>query len=256
MRVLQLILASLISGLSYAKLPRFLLRFVVMKYVQFYKINLEEYDVDINNITTFDEFFSRHLRQNVRKIENGIVSPVDGIVYSVGEIENDTILQVKQNRVSVSQLVDERIDAKYYLNLYLSPAHYHRFHAPADLEITKITYIPGYFFSVRPKIAEKRDVFIKNERVVMECSTERRKIWIVVIGAQNVGKIELHALNGLCPTGKTIQEIAFSGKNMYQKSEELGAFHLGSSIVILSENIRFTAQAGKEIRLGTQIASA
>jgi phosphatidylserine decarboxylase len=256
MRVLQKILASFISWLSFAKLPNSVLQLAVKQYIKYYHINLADYDINLSKINTFDAFFSRHLLPNARIIGDGIVSPVDGIVYSVGEIEKHTILQVKQNQIDVSQLVNKDIQANYYLNLYLSPAHYHRFHAPLDLEIKRITYIPGYFFSVRPKIAEKRDVFVKNERVVLECNTERGKIWIVVIGAQNVGKIELQALNGMCPTGKSIREIAITGKSIYQKSKELGAFHLGSSIVLLSENIPFLAQYGREILLGEQIASA
>lgn len=79
---------------------------------------------------------------------------------------------------------------------YLAPGDYHWFHSPADIIISKITHIPGVLKKVDPMSVEKfKNIYNKNEWVVLEGNTKFGKIWMTMIGALNVGSIRLNFLD-------------------------------------------------------------
>ena len=69
-------------------------------------------------------------------------------------------------------LIDPQLGQLYrngeYVTLRLTPSMYHRFHAPYDCSIDKVTYISGDTWNVNP-IALNRiaKLFCKNERAVI-----------------------------------------------------------------------------------------
>lgn len=250
----QIILAKIVGWMAFAKLPPKLLAWVVRRYVKYYKISLEDYDYNENQIACFNDFFTRKLKPNTRPIGEGMVSPVDAAVYAVGEIHEKQIFQIKNQMITVEGLLDsDQFDAKYYMSFYLSPADYHRFHAPIDLIVKSIKYIPGMFYSVRPKVAKKRKVFLKNERVVLTCETTQGKLYLIFVAAQNVGKIALKALGGVCSDDKGIKLFNEFQQDKFQKGDELGVFHMGSSVVMLTENTRLKADELIAVKMGQSI---
>jgi phosphatidylserine decarboxylase len=240
--------------MAFAKLPPKLLHWVIRRYVKYYKISLDDFEYNKNQISCFNDFFTRQLKPNTRPLEEGIVSPVDASVYAVGEIHDGQIFQIKDQKITVEGLLDaDQFAAKHFMSLYLSPADYHRFHAPVDMKVTSIKYIPGMFYSVRPKIAQKRKVFLKNERVVLTCETNQEKLYLVFVAAQNVGKIELKALGGTCPGKKAITLFDEFQQSAFQKGDELGVFHMGSSVVMLTEKTPLVSAENQRIRFGESI---
>lgn len=253
-RFFQIFLAKCVSGLSSFPFPPKLMRLIIRVYEKNYKVNLSECGFENQRYKRFDDFFTRHLLPGARPLEEGFVSPVDATIYASGQIENDCMLQVKSQEISVSDLLsNNQHNAKYFVSFYLSPGDYHRYHAPFDLSIEKVRYIPGKLFSVRPKIAKKRKVFLKNERVVLECKSSRGKIYLVYVAAQNVGKIELNALEGICPKSKRIVEYDEVQIPNFRKGEDMGCFHLGSSVVLLTEAIPLKSLDFNSIQVGQSI---
>lgn len=252
----QILLAKFVGWIAFAKIYPKLLRWVIRRYVKYYKISLDDFDCNETQISCFNDFFTRQLKPNTRPLGKGIVSPVDARVYAVGEIHDGQILQIKDQKITVEGLLDaDRFTAEYFMSFYLSPGDYHRFHAPVDLKVTSIKYIPGMFYSVRPKIAQKRKVFLKNERVVLHCETAQGKLYLVFVAAQNVGKIELKALGGICPDKKGISLFKEFQQSEFQKGDELGVFHMGSSVVLLTEKTPLKQLANYAVKFGEALSN-
>jgi phosphatidylserine decarboxylase len=169
------------------------LRILIRGYIRLFKIDPEEYDFDIKKIKTFNQFFTRKLKPGIRTWKNGLCSPVDGHILSGGKISNGILFQVKGMEFSMEELTgDNNFNDGSFINIYLSPADYHRVHAPFDLHLTAVKHIPGKLLSVSKKNAQNiKGLYTKNERVIL-CgtseygtfyfvfcrSTECRKYWI------------------------------------------------------------------------------
>jgi phosphatidylserine decarboxylase len=111
---------------------------------------------------------------------------------------------------------------------------YHRFHAPHDCRIDRVTYISGDTWNVNP-IALKRveRLFCKNERAILRgnLSGTGHAITMVPVAAVLVASIRLHFLNvvlGLKHAGPTF----FACDASFQKGEEIGWFEHGSTIIV------------------------
>ena len=73
-----------------------------------------------------------------------ICSPSDAIVGACGPIDGTTVLQAKGAPYPLRDLLgDEDLVAHYqrgsYVTLRLKSSMYHRFHAPADLQVEHVT---------------------------------------------------------------------------------------------------------------------
>jgi phosphatidylserine decarboxylase len=132
---------------------------------------------------------------------------------------------------------------------------YHRFHAPFDCSVDKVTYVSGDTWNVNP-IALNRipKLFCKNERAVIR--TQLRPSGIVVtlvpVAAILVASIRLHFLDVLLNTqyrGKT--EIPCSAS--FCKGQEMGWFQHGSTIIVFAPRgvaLCEAVQQGAVIRMG------
>jgi phosphatidylserine decarboxylase len=72
-----------------------------------FKVNLDEaLNPDPNSYATFNEFFTRELKPELRPIAaTSLVSPVDGTISQVGNIVNGTLLQAKGISYSLERLL-------------------------------------------------------------------------------------------------------------------------------------------------------
>ncbi len=125
-------------------------------------------DLDLSEArkTHFDSLhdcFTRELKDGARPVDpdpNVLTSPCDGIIGACGQVVDGMVLQAKGFPYSVVDLVGDPVLAERYRNgtyvtLRLTSSMYHRFHAPADLTVEKVTYISGDTWNVNP-IALKR----------------------------------------------------------------------------------------------------
>ncbi len=194
-----------------------------------------------NQYKSFNEFFTRALKQGVRGVDeraDSIVSPADGAISQLGKIESGDIFQAKGQSFSVEKLIADPQLAEPFKNghfatVYLSPKDYHRVHMPFAGTLTETLYVPGELFSVNQTTAENiPGLFARNERMVCLFDTELGRMAVVLVGAMIVAGIETVATGKVKPTGRL--ELN-QHKLFLEKGAELGRFYLGSTAVVLFE---------------------
>ncbi len=214
---------------------------------------------------TFNEFFTRPLKEGIRPIdedENGICHPVDGAISQFGKIEGDNIFQAKGHDYSLTILLGgkpelaEPFKGGQFATIYLAPSDYHRIHMPINGKLTDSLHVPGELFSVNPLTAENvPGLFARNERVVALFDTPAGKLAMVLVGATVVASIETVWAGTITPpAGKVVQHWHHSENNItFEKGDEMGRFKLGSTVILCFEpdKMTFTELAPKmTTRLG------
>ena len=198
---------------------------------------------DIGSYQTFNDFFTRALRDDARPFaEADYLCPVDGAISQFGAIEGDQIFQAKGHRYSTAALVggDPALAAKFqdgsFATLYLSPKDYHRIHMPCDGRLTRMIYVPGALFSVNPTTARGvPGLFARNERVVCVFESADGPLVLILVGATIVGSMATvwHGVVNPPRTGN-VREWHYDDREVrLKKGAEMGRFLLGSTVVML-----------------------
>jgi len=212
-----------------------------------FKVDLEEaINPDPNSYNTFNEFFTRELKPELRPIANTqIVSPVDGTISQFGDIKNGLVMQAKGIDYSLDKLLGNNAErtAKYengqFITIYLSPRDYHRIHMPCSGTLLEQTHVPGRLFSVaKHTVNTVKGIFARNERVIASFDTEYGPMAMILVGAINVAAIET-VWHGLItpPKGETVTSKNYNGKDIkIEKGKEMGRFNMGSTVILLFEN--------------------
>jgi len=213
--------------------------------------------------TSLHDCFIRSLKPGARPIDTDpavMISPCDAIVGACGPIAGVDVIQAKGFPYTLHDLLaDPELVARYrdgqYVTLRLTSSMYHRFHAPHDARVEKVTYISGDTWNTNP-IALKRveKLFCKNERAVLQIRLEvnDQLVTLVAVASILVASIRLHFLDVLLHLRhRGPNQIACSAP--FRKGQEMGWFELGSTIVVLAPR-GFTlcdgVQDGQVIRLG------
>ena len=206
--------------------------------------------------------FTRELRPGLRPFDpdpNVVCSPSDGIIGAHGRIADTELFQIKGAPYSLLDLlgdpalVDQHRNGRF-LTLRLTSSMYHRFHAPYDATIRKVTFIHGDVWNVNP-IALKRveRLFCKNERAVLQARlTSGEALTLVPVAAILVASIRLHFLD-VTLNAQSRGPVDFPCLARLKKGDELGWFEHGSTIIVLApESFEFadTIVEGGRIRAG------
>jgi phosphatidylserine decarboxylase len=150
--------------------------------------------------------FTRTLKPGSRPVDPNpdiMASPCDAIVGACGRIEGDRLYQVKGFPYTLPDLLGEDAQAGtfrngHFVTLRLTSSMYHRFHAPHDLVVDRVTYISGDTWNVNP-IALKRveKLFCKNERALVHCKLQPSgfPIMLVPVAAILVASIRFNFLD-------------------------------------------------------------
>jgi phosphatidylserine decarboxylase len=164
-----------------------------------YGVNMDEAaNPDIASYASFNEFFTRPLREGARPLAHAdFICPVDGAISQFGAIDDHQIFQAKGHKFTTAALVggDAKLAAQFqhgsFANLYLSPKDYHRIHMPCDGRLTRMIYVPGALFSVNPTTARGvPGLFARNERVVCVFESDPNGTFVMVlVGATIVGSM-------------------------------------------------------------------
>jgi phosphatidylserine decarboxylase len=219
-------------------------RWIVRKFIAHYKVNMAEAaDPRIESYASFNDFFTRALREGARPIAAApFVCPVDAAISQFGPIEHDQLFQAKGHSYSTRALIGgdqalaHRFDHGHFATLYLAPKDYHRIHMPCQGRLKRMIYIPGDLFSVNPLTARHvPSLFARNERVVCEFDCAHGPMVMVLVGATIVGSMET-VWHGVInpPRTREPREWRYEGQDIVLgKGEEMGRFLLGSTVILL-----------------------
>ena len=248
------LLSFVIGKLVLIKRPSILARFALGVFVKLTGISLVESEKGLKEFDCIGDLFVRRLREGVRPVTGKLVSPVDGIHRESDTISCGQIPQVKGRDYTVESLLADsefapRFAAGSFSNLYLSPRHYHRVHSPVSGSIVGWSYIPGTLWPVNDWSLHQIDqLFCINERFVTYIDTEFGLVAAVMVGATNVGKMTMSYIDVV-----TNQSPFRRHPPVHQQlakpysivaGDELGVFHLGSTVVLLFEQEQKVALAG------------
>ena len=205
-------------------------------------------DLDLSEAKTtsfksLHDCFTRELRPGLRPADPDpavVASPSDGIVGAFGTIRDGELYQIKGAPYSLADLLgDPALVAEHrndrFVTLRLTSSMYHRFHAPQDGRIERVSFIHGDVWNVNP-IALKRieRLFCKNERAVIRTRLAGGDaLTLVPVAAILVASIRLHVLDRTL-NAQTTGPLVFPCDVAVRKGEELGWFEHGSTIILLA----------------------
>lgn len=243
--------------------PGFIVRQVIEGFAKIYKIDLYEAEKDIFEYKSLDDFFTRKLKVGIRPIGKGVVHPADADLTQQGKIENGTLIQAKGKNFSLKDFlklddVTSKLMGGLFFTYYLCPTDYHRVHSPVDGQITEIHYIPGKLWPVNKwSVTSIKNLFAINERVVVIIKTNEGTCALVMVGATNVGKMTLTFDKDIM-TNKLFDRNPIYKKfdKSIKKGDDLGAFHMGSTVVMVYENSFFPPNAkfvSGKVRMGESL---
>jgi phosphatidylserine decarboxylase len=236
-----------------------------------YGIDLDECG-DLRGFRTFGEFFARPLRPGLRPIAEGpevAVSPVDGVVSELGLAERGRLIQAKGIDYGVAALLaDEALAERFtggaWVTIYLSPRDYHRIHFPLGGAVTGWRYIPGVLWPVNPAaVRGVPGLFAANERLVTLLETPLGACAVIAVGATIVGRVRAYYDPAVPLTNRPRAGAArrdYETPIPVEKGGQLGAFEMGSTVILLFEPGRATllprVAASARLRVGEPIAVA
>jgi len=226
----------------------------IADFVKDYNINLSE--AKKQDFSSFNDFFTRELKPNARKIDinkNVLISPADGKVFAYQNIGKQDFI-VKGYKFDIPKFLNDTALAKKYedgslIIVRLCPTDYHRFHFPTDGTVINTKKIEGPLFSVSPiALREKIEIICRNKREYTILKTKKfGDIIFAEVGATMVG--------GIVQT--------FKDKQVF-KAEEKGYFKFGGSSIVLifeKDKIKIDAdlientieQIETEIKMGERV---
>jgi len=196
---------------------------------------------------TLNKLFTRAFvtSPTLPKDKDRLISGVDALITDAGKIEEGKAYQIKGMAYEIDTLFGEfhtglsnKVEGGEFINFYLSPKDYHRYHMPMTLKILSLTHIPGKLYPVNfPLLRNKKDLFIENERVVIECEDEKGRTQVLVlVGALNVGKMVVTFEDNIRTNSEIRAPKHYTYENLtLARGELFGWFEMGSTILTFSQ---------------------
>lgn len=239
-------------------------------YIKHFDIDLTPVKKPLDEFTNLLDFFVRELKPEFRPIPldpSLIVSPVDGVISQIGEIQDGLLIHAKGEDYSLESLLGgqkeyvQPFQGGKFVTIYLSPRDYHRVHMPVDGAISGYSYLPGKLYPVNdlglrlfPKL------FAENERLVTFIQSRIGTVALVKVGATNVGSIKVtYDQVETNPKAKRLSEhVHYTDKKLLKKGAEVGRFEFGSTVILLFEanQVEWTIpeKIGTKVQMGQPIA--
>ena len=218
---------------------------------------------------SLNALFTRRLREDRSYSLNSedFISPCDSLISECGQLDGDYALQIKGMRYKADELVGENFSSEEksvlangtFMNFYLSPKDYHRYHIPTNLKILKAVHIPGKFYPVNmPSLKKRLNLFIENERVVILCEASNgKRFYMVLVSALNVGVMQVNFEPRIQTNASATTEQAYEFNDLnLDKGDDFGCFEMGSTIVIIAEKemLELDVSAGQDVKYSQTIA--
>ncbi len=238
-------LSHWVGRLMERRTPRWFVQWGICFLVWRYQIQISDALLPLDQFETIDAFFTRQIRPELRPIANSRwVHPADSYIQSFGAIKSKRAYQIKNKPYLLTDFfggAKPDFEGGFYITYYLSPRDYHRVHSPVDGILKNCRWIDGDLWPVNERALENVDqLYSKNKRVIFEIETSHGLVAVVMVGALNVGRMTLSFLD---PTDAAdFNSVGFSGRSI-KKGQELGVFHLGSTVVLFFDSAWIAAEA-------------
>ncbi|MGC3985177.1 MAG: archaetidylserine decarboxylase [Pseudorhodoferax sp.] len=200
-------------------------------------------DAQEQRFKSLHAMFTRALKPGARTVAmdpDVLASPCDGIVGACGAVDGTRLFQAKGFPYEIGDLFGNAEAARpwhggQYATLRLTSAMYHRFHAPHDCTVERLTYLSGDTWNVNP-IALKRveRLFCRNERAVLHARLAGgHAVALVPVAAILVASIRLHFMDTLLHL-RTLGSRPVDCAAPFAKGQEMGWFEHGSTIIVFA----------------------
>lgn len=243
-------------------------RFINNAYVKLMGLDMSEFK-EPGAYPSLNKLFTRafEVPRTLPEDKDALISGVDALITDAGTITDGKAYQIKGMAYDIDTLFGEyhqglaaKVEGGEFINFYLSPKDYHRYHMPMTLKILSLTHIPGKLYPVNfPLLRNMNDLFIENERVVLECEDEKGRVQVLVlVGALNVGKMVVTFEDKINTNSDIREPRHYTYEDLIlERGELFGWFEMGSTIVTFSEKgsiapqvktnqkVRFTDILGK-----------
>ena len=240
------ILSSGFGKFASKEFPSIIQHIINASYVKLMGLDMSEFR-EPSTYKTLNKLFTRafEVPRVIPEGKSKLLSGVDALITDAGTITDGKAYQIKGMSYNIEELFGEhhqeavaKVEGGEFINFYLSPKDYHRYHMPMDLQVLSLTHIPGKLYPVNfPLLRNKKDLFIENERVILECKDKKGRCQVLVlVGALNVGKM----IVTFEPNVQTNSEIREPRHYEYEdlwleRGEMFGWFEMGSTILTFSK---------------------
>lgn len=190
-------------------------------------INIAEAKKRVEEFKSFNDFFYRELKEGARTVdyrENVLASPADGKILAFENLDIEKEFYIKGDKFTLEEFfADKGLANKYkdgvFMIIRLAPIDYHRFHFPADGEISESKLIDGVYYSVSTHAIKKNfRILCENKREYSILKTKKfGDIAMFEVGATMVGGIKQ----------------SYKSNSYVKKGEEKGYFYFGGSTCVL-----------------------
>ncbi|MCE4373605.1 phosphatidylserine decarboxylase family protein [Xanthomonas hortorum] len=225
-----------------------------------------DWDAEYGGFQSYNDFFHREIQASCRPLAgegdaNIITSPNDGTVYRIAtDVQQSAVFWIKEQSYSLQDMLAnpdaallQRFVGGTVVQIFLSGADYHRWHAPVDGVVT-YENIDGLLFSENedssfdPDAGVTSQVYgaaVNNRGIVSITADDARlgTVFVMPIGITEISSLTQTAANG--------QHVS--------KGDELGYFNYGgSTLCLVFENtvsLNFgTLQPNQTIEVNAQLA--
>jgi phosphatidylserine decarboxylase len=262
-RVPRIALTHAMGWFSRIRSP-WLARASIAVWCQFTELDLS--DAKASRFDSLHDCFIRELKSGARPVDVDpavLASPCDAVVGACGDMQGTTVFQAKGFPYRLADLFgDETAAEPYrdgcYATLRLRSDMYHRFHAPHDGRIERVTHHSGDTWNVNP-IALKRieRLYCRNERATIRLRLDAggHVLTLVPVAAILVASLRLHAIDARLHLGyRGPQRIDCDAR--VAKGQELGWFEHGSTIIVFApRGFRLCPgiETGATLRMGQRL---
>ena len=279
------VISNIAGAIGRTYIPKFMRSTLYGFYAKTYGVNLDEMVRPLEDNTSFVDFFTRDVKPRfIDQNPNLLVSPADSKVLTLSEVTENQVMLIKQMKYGLGEFLsgtrdsvmkeEELIGLKYrdqkkeptklYSAIfYLSPGDYHHYHSPCDFKVYMRRHIVGYLYPVKISYIESKPrVYEDNERVTLFGEWNKGFMTQTYVGATNVGSMTLthepgFDTNYLSAVGRDkSNDVTYKTPVFLAKGQEVGAFRLGSTVVMVFEappNFQWLIKEGDKVKFGQPV---
>ncbi|KAE9549052.1 hypothetical protein FO519_007736 [Halicephalobus sp. NKZ332] len=266
LHVLNALYQRFIGFLSKVYIPYQFRPLIIGTYARWHKTKMDEaIEPDLHFYPSLSDWFGRPLKPELRPISDAeLVSPTDGEVMQLGEVENFRICEVKGYDYDIRDFLGP-VDFKttpgmrlYMCVISLWPGNYHCFHSPTNWKVKEIVNIPGKKTLIQGSVFRFFPRILKeDERVVLSGEWKYGYFSMIPVAALEVGNIVVYT-NPVDDVAEifTTEHRKYDPPIEYKNGQKVGEYKFGSTMVLVFEaprNYRFTFKCGEVIKYGQQL---